>query len=177
VKRGPLPALELLIDELRRQQPDPHPPTLVHGDAKPGNFAYVGDELTAVFDWELATLGDPRTDLGWAEVLWRTPGSFTTVPGALTADEVVARWERLTGLTSDQRAWFRAMQTMKMAVILLVGGHLFDSGHRDDLRFFEMAYAVRPLTQQALLELGVDDAPDCGPVLPRKERIDAARTS
>jgi hypothetical protein len=24
------------------------------------------------------------------------------------------------------------MQTMKMAVILLVGGHLFDAGHRDD---------------------------------------------
>jgi aminoglycoside phosphotransferase (APT) family kinase protein len=178
VKRGPLPALERLVDELRHQRPDPNPTvTLVHGDAKPGNFAFVGDELTAVFDWELATLGDPRADLGWAEVLWTTPGSFTTLPGAFTTDEVIARWEGTTGLAAEDRAWYRAMQTMKMAVILLVGGHLFDAGHRDDLRFLEMAYAVRPLTQAALHELGIDDPPESGPVLPRKERIAAARAA
>jgi aminoglycoside phosphotransferase (APT) family kinase protein len=32
-------------------------------DAKPGNFAFVGDEVSAVFDWELAGLGDPLTDI------------------------------------------------------------------------------------------------------------------
>ena len=37
---------------------------LVHGDAKPGNFAFIGDEVSAVFDWELTTIGDPLTDIG-----------------------------------------------------------------------------------------------------------------
>ena len=54
VQRGPLPALERLLEELRRQQPEPSSTiTLVHGDPKPGNFAFVGDEVSAVFDWEL----------------------------------------------------------------------------------------------------------------------------
>jgi aminoglycoside phosphotransferase (APT) family kinase protein len=39
--------------------------TLVHGDAKPGNFAFVGDDVSAVFDWEMTTVGDPLTDMGW----------------------------------------------------------------------------------------------------------------
>ena len=50
---------------------------------KPGNFAFEGAEVTAVFDWEMATVGDPLADIGWAEVLWALPGYFTTLPGAL----------------------------------------------------------------------------------------------
>src|ERR1700712_2506383 len=64
VRRGPLPALERLLDELRATKPTPYERvTLVHGDAKPGNFAFVGDDVNAVFDWEMTTLGDPLTDL------------------------------------------------------------------------------------------------------------------
>ena len=51
------------------------------GIAKPGNFAFEGDEVTAVFDWEMATIGDPLADVGWAEMLWTVPGSFTACPG------------------------------------------------------------------------------------------------
>ena len=31
----------------------------MHGDAKPGNFAFIGGEVSAVFDWEMTTVGDP----------------------------------------------------------------------------------------------------------------------
>lgn len=176
VKRGPLPALERLVDELRERQPDQSSPvTLVHGDPKPGNFAFVGDDVTAVFDWEMTTVGDPLADIGWAEILWMTPGSFTSRPGALSTDELVARWEELTGFTAQYRPWYRAFQAMKMAVIMLVGGHLVDAGHSDDVRLVEMAYVVHPMTQRALHELGIDQPLDAGPVLPRKERREAAR--
>src|SRR4029077_10602524 len=64
VQRGSLPALERLLGELRATKPQPFPTvTLVHGDAKPGNFAFVGDEVNAVFDWEMTTVGDPLTDI------------------------------------------------------------------------------------------------------------------
>ncbi len=177
VRRGPLPALERLVVALREQQPEQSPVvTLVHGDAKPGNFGFVGTELTAVFDWEMAALGDPLADIGWAETLWALPGSVTSCPGALSVDEFVGRWESLSGLEARSRHWYRAFQSLKMAVILLVGGHLVDAGHSDDLRLAEMAYGVRPATQAALRELGVDGALlDDGPVLPRKERRDAVR--
>jgi hypothetical protein len=64
---------------------------------------------------------------------------------------------------------------MKMAIILLVGGHLFDAGYSDDVRFMEMTYAIEPLTSAALRELGIDEPLEPGPVLPRPERIRQAQ--
>ena len=171
VKRGPLPALEHLAAALQAQQPEPCPRiTLVHGDPKVGNFAFVGTEVTAVFDWEMATIGDPLADIGWLEVLWDIPGLFTSHPAAPSVEEFVGRWEAATGIEAKNRPWYRAFQGFKMAVIQLVGGHLFDAGHTDDLRFFDMSYAVRPMTQAALAELGINEAFEAGPVVPRKER-------
>ncbi len=171
VQRGPLPALERLVGVISEHQPDRSPArTLIHGDPKPGNFAFVGSEVSAVLDWEMASVGDPLADIGWAEVVW-TMGSFTSMPGALSTDEFVARWEELTGIAAHHRAWYRAFQALKMAVILLVGGHLFDAGYSDDLRLMEMTYAIEPISRAALHELGVDEPLESGPVLPHTERI------
>jgi aminoglycoside phosphotransferase (APT) family kinase protein len=168
VQRGPLPALERLAAVLRDCQPEPNPTvTLVHGDPKPGNFAFEGAEVSALFDWEMATVGDPLADLGWAEVNWAMPNSFVILTGAPPVEELVARYDELSGITPRRREWYRAFQGFKMAVILLVAGHLFDAGDSDDWRFFQMAYAVHPLTQQALHELGIDEELDAGPLLPR----------
>jgi len=35
---------------------------LVHGDTKPGNFAFVDGEVSAVSTEEMATVGDPLAD-------------------------------------------------------------------------------------------------------------------
>ena len=167
VKRGTLPALERLVDELRARQPEPCPRvTLVHGDTKPGNFAFVDGEVSAVFDWEMATVGDPLADIGWAEVNWRFPGFVTAADGAPSADELVERWETLTGIHAQHRPWYRALQGLKIAVILLVGGHLYESGQSTDPRLLEMAYGVGPLTLAALADLGIDDRLEAGPVVP-----------
>ena len=174
VQRGELPALESLIAALKERQPEPCPRiTLVHGDAKPGNFAFVGDEISAVFDWELATVGDPRSDLGWMELLWRAPMGLPALPGALTIDEVVARWETLTGIRAEHREWHRAFQGLKTAVIMLSGSMLFDSGYSDDPRFEEMGFLVHWVTRRALRDLGLDPDIESGPVKARQERVDA----
>jgi aminoglycoside phosphotransferase (APT) family kinase protein len=172
VQRGPLPALERLLSELIARKPEPSPTvTLVHGDPKPGNFAFVADEVHAVFDWELTSLGDPLADIGWAEVNWTTPGAFTNQPGALTTDEFVRLYEELTGITVVHREWYRAFQGFKMVVIMLVAAMLFDRGATDDLRFAFMGLAVEPYTRQALAALGIDDEIEPGPVAAREERL------
>jgi len=172
VQRGTLPALERLVAELYRQRPAPSPRiTLVHGDPKPGNFAFVDDEVNAVFDWELTTLGDPLADIGWAEVNWTTPGAFTNRPGALTVDEFVHHYEALTGIEVVHRDWYRAFQGFKMVVIMLVGAMLFDAGASDDLRLASMGMAVGTYTRPALTSLGVDDDIEPGPVTARQERV------
>ena len=176
VQRERLPALERLAAELADRQPVPCPiVTLVHGDPKPGNFAFAGDEVSAVFDWELATVGDPLTDIGWLECNWDTPGAFTTRPGSLSCDDAVALWEQITGIVVQNRDWYRALAMFKMSVIMLVAAMLFDEGVTDDLRFANMGLAVQPYTEMALAALGIDAAPDSGPVLARRERVRAVR--
>jgi aminoglycoside phosphotransferase (APT) family kinase protein len=171
-QHDPLPALEHLITGLRQYRPEQCPTiTLVHGDPKPGNFAFTGTEVTAVFDWEMADIGDPLADLGWVEILWNSPGYPTSAPGALTVNEFVAGWEELTGIPTRHREWYRAFQSLKMAAILYVGGRLFDAGYSDDLRLMEMTAAIAPVTRHALEELGLDEDLDPGPVRPRADRV------
>lgn len=50
---------------LGAQVPEPVAPTLLHGDYRLANMLFDGPELTAVIDWEIWSVGDPRTDLAW----------------------------------------------------------------------------------------------------------------
>jgi aminoglycoside phosphotransferase (APT) family kinase protein len=172
VQRGPLPVLERLLAELEARRPAPSREiTIVHGDAKPGNFAFVGDVLSASFDWELTTLGDPMADVAYAQITWRLPGAFTGLPAALTDDELAARYTAQTGIAVHDLDWHRAYQGWKTAIILLLGAMLFDAGHSDDPRFAFMGYGIPIFTGPALAELGIDDHLDQGAVLPRDERL------
>src|ERR1700756_1811164 len=48
---------------------------IVHGDYRAGNMAFGPDGVVrAVFDWELATSGDPIADLGYLASTWQDPG-------------------------------------------------------------------------------------------------------
>ena len=172
VQRGPLPALERMVEELRRQQPEPNPRiTLVHGDPKPGNFGFTGDEVSAVYDWELTAIGDPLTDIGYLELLWAIPVGITSRPSSLTVDEFVARYEERTGIVVRHRQWYRAMQIFKVNVIQLIGSMLFDAGHTNDPRMIGMARGIEIMTPLGLSDLGITDELDHGPIHPREERI------
>jgi aminoglycoside phosphotransferase (APT) family kinase protein len=176
VRRARLPALELLARCLEEQRPEcSEVTTLVHGDVKPGNFAFIEDAVSAVFDWELATVGDPRTDLGYLECMWTIPSSFTARAGALTRDEAVAVYEQHSGIEARDRGWYRALGGFKLAVIMLVGAMLFDCDASDDPRLAMMGYGVQPFTDAALLEVGVAEPPKPGPVTPRRQRMRTLR--
>ncbi|CAN5587780.1 hypothetical protein BH10ACT9_BH10ACT9_21110 [soil metagenome] len=168
VQRGALPALERLLRGLRESVPAPSTRvTLVHGDAKPGNFAFVGDTVSAVFDWELTTVGDPLTDLGWMELMWMQPVGLTSHPAACSFEEFVARYTEHSGIRPANRQWYLGFNAFKMAVICLIGSMLYDAGDSDDPRFMLNASGIPLLTQLGLGALGIEDRPDDGPVQPR----------
>lgn len=172
VKRDRLPALERLHDALITTKPTPYPQvTLVHGDAKPGNFAFTGGEVSAVFDWEMTTVGDPLTDIGWLEMLWMQPVGITSHPAALSIDALLAHYEAASGITVTNRPWYRAFNAFKMAVICLIGAMLVEDGHSDDQKLVLAAYGTSLLTGAGLTDLGIGESLDDGPVLPRDERI------
>lgn len=172
VKRGRLPALERLHRALLAGKPDPCPRvTLVHGDAKPGNFAFIAGEVSAVFDWEMTTIGDPLTDIGWLEMLWMQPVGINSHPAAPSIDALLAHYESASGIKVANRPWYRAFNAYKMAVICLIGAMLVEDGHSDDQKLALAAYGTSLLTQAGLTELGIDEPLDDGPVLPREDRL------
>lgn len=172
VKRGSLPALERLLEALRAGKPESCPrATLVHGDAKPGNFAFCNGEVSAVFDWEMSTVGDPLTDIGWLELLWMQPVGITSHPAALSTDAMLTHYESVSGIKLQNRSWYRALNAYKMAVICLIGGMLIDAGHSDDQKLVLSAYGTSLLTRIGLAELGITETLEDGSVLPREERI------
>ena len=143
-----------------RRKPEPCPQvTLVHGDAKPGNFAFIDGDVSAVFDWEMTTVGDPLTDIGWLELLWMQPVGINSHPAALTIDALLAHYQAISGIKVENRSWYRAFNAYKMAVICLIGAMLVDDGHSDDQKLVLAAYGTPLMTKVGLAEFGIDRSP------------------
>jgi aminoglycoside phosphotransferase (APT) family kinase protein len=51
--------------DLESSTPPALPPAVVHGDFRLGNLPAVDGRITAVIDWEIWSVGDPRVDAGW----------------------------------------------------------------------------------------------------------------
>lgn len=54
-----------LADRLAASLPSPAAPRILHGDFRLGNMQFDGAHLGAIIDWEIWSVGDPRTDLAW----------------------------------------------------------------------------------------------------------------
>jgi aminoglycoside phosphotransferase (APT) family kinase protein len=76
-----LPVFDVVHGELRRRVPDNPRVSVLHNDFKLDNCMVengVPDRVTAVFDWDMATLGDPLVDLGTFLNYWPSEdGSFS----------------------------------------------------------------------------------------------------
>jgi aminoglycoside phosphotransferase (APT) family kinase protein len=121
--------LDRVGELLARHLPESGPPALVHNDFKVDNCQFAPgapDVVATVFDWDMATLGDPLTDLGTLLNYWpdgATPADG--VPGLEnvglpTRDEAVARYAERAGLDLTRRdvAWYEAFGCWKTAIIL-----------------------------------------------------------
>ncbi|MET9776662.1 phosphotransferase family protein [Streptomyces sp. NPDC006367] len=119
------------IDELHatlgRELPRSPSPTVVHGDYRLDNVLIGGedDEIRAVLDWEMSTLGDPLTDLGLL-VMYSSPLDMPDSPVSTTARapghpapaELIERYAARSGRDVSAVAWYTAFAWFKLAVIL-----------------------------------------------------------
>jgi len=60
-----VPGWEDVASALRSAEVATVPDAVVHGDFRLGNLLATGAEITAVVDWEIWSVGDPRVDVGW----------------------------------------------------------------------------------------------------------------
>ena len=123
-----IPEMERLIALLPETLPEQSRTSIVHGDYRIDNVVFDGDgTLTAVLDWELATLGDPLADFSYLAMQWVMPadgsaglaGLDLPALGIPTLDEIVARYaERSRVPVADKLDWYFAYNLFRLAGIV-----------------------------------------------------------
>lgn len=115
---------------LNENQPTEYNHCLIHNDFKYDNIIFKDDswqEVKAVLDWEMCTLGDPLMDLGSSLAYWtmETDGSIvtkglpspTTLPGNPSRSEIVEQYAKKTGQKIDHLVFYYAFGLFKLSVI------------------------------------------------------------
>jgi aminoglycoside phosphotransferase (APT) family kinase protein len=112
------PGWEAVAAALWAHVPRALPGALVHGDFRLGNMLAAGPRITAVVDWEIWSVGDPRVDVGWF-LTNADPDTYcraTPYAGALpTPAELVEIYLAAGGPGAGDLGWFRALASFKSA--------------------------------------------------------------
>jgi aminoglycoside phosphotransferase (APT) family kinase protein len=126
-----LPVLDQVTAWLADHIPQSGEATIVHGDYRLGNTMFAPRapaRLLAIFDWELATIGDPLADVGYLVATWsqhddpedalRGLSAATRRPGFPTREELIARYEERSGRSMSDVRWYMTLALWKSAVFL-----------------------------------------------------------
>ncbi|MCP4083483.1 MAG: phosphotransferase family protein [Actinomycetia bacterium] len=127
-KTRELPAMDEVATALEQYMPDQIGASIVHGDFRLGNMLVRADGVAAVLDWELCTLGDPLADVGYILNNWMQPGEKQVARGAANSptmagsfgsrDQLIERYEELTGRTVGDVSYYQAFQYWRLAAIV-----------------------------------------------------------
>lgn len=136
--------------------------TIVHNDYKYDNIVLDPSDLariTAVLDWEMATVGDPLSDLGMALAYWFEAGDpdeikalglgLTALPGNLSREELVLRYAERSGRSVAGILFHYVLALFKVAVIAQQLHFRWKQGFTKDERFAALGQAVRVLARLA----------------------------
>jgi aminoglycoside phosphotransferase (APT) family kinase protein len=123
------PTIDAAFDILGQQLPSSEELVLNWGDARIGNVIFDPDtiEVQALLDWEIAAIASPEMDLGWFLFSTRffTEGiGVEPLPGLQTREELIARYESLTGRTVRHMSFYEALAALRTSIIVMRIGRL-----------------------------------------------------
>jgi aminoglycoside phosphotransferase (APT) family kinase protein len=150
-KEADSPAIDELALRLAKALPPSPPTTVVHGDYRLGNVmldAVDRTRIIGVFDWEMATLGDPLADVGYTLLYWgttdRPPVHPSQViadrPGFLSAAGVAERY----GVDVEILDFYVVLAAFKLAII--------GEGNRARARHLSAPTASAPMARGVRLD-------------------------
>lgn len=161
-KSEEVPAMEEVHGWLLDHLPPDGDPALIHNDYKLDNTMFAADDpgqLVAVFDWDMATLGDPLSDLGALLTYWTDPDdpdevrAFSPMPidatGFPTRDDLVERYATVTGRDLSQIHFYHVLALFRVAVILAQIHIRWVRGQTRDPRFAELGPLVSLIADRA----------------------------
>ncbi len=143
-----VPAAALVMKWMQEQQPKAYDHTLIHNDFKYDNVVFKDgswQEIAAILDWEMCTLGDPLMDLGTSLGYWTTHSdpdfmkqglqSPTVMEGNPSRSDVVQQYALKSGRNIDNLVFYYAYGLFKIAVIAQQIYYRFKHGHTSDPKF------------------------------------------
>lgn len=158
---------------MEANQPADGAPGLIHNDYKYDNLVLDHKEparILAVLDWEMATVGDTRMDLGTTLAYWTEPseakimqlaaGNLTWLPGNLNRAQVVERYQQTTGQDLGPILFYYVYGAFKIAVIVQQIYRRWKQGHSKDPRFSQLIHAVHYFGNLASLAISKDRISD-----------------
>jgi aminoglycoside phosphotransferase (APT) family kinase protein len=156
-----LPGIDELRDRLAATVPPSGPARIVHGDYRLDNLLADPETMTvtAVLDWEMATLGDPLADLGVLLTYWEVTPSVDDNPiadrlgpkaGFPSGAELIARYASRSGAHVPDLSWHTALACYKLAVICEGIHYRYTLGQTVGEGFDRIGTMVAPLVQSGL---------------------------
>ena len=150
------PLLDLAFRRLDEDLPVSDRVTLVHADYRTGN--YLIDEtghITAMLDWEMAHIGDPMEDLGWACMKFWSGGG--RVAGLLERELFFQRYEETSGIPVDRGrvAFYEMLGNVKMTIISMTGVRTLAEGRAADIVLAYVGFMIPRLLEDIARQLGV----------------------
>jgi aminoglycoside phosphotransferase (APT) family kinase protein len=137
---------------------------IVHGDFRLDNLLVDPQtmRITAVLDWEMATLGDPLTDLGLLMAYWEgldpgAPAEENPITDALgpaagfpSGAELVDRYAEHSTVDIAALPWYLGLACYKLAVILEGIHYRYTAGQTVGEGFERIGALVLPLIEHGL---------------------------
>jgi aminoglycoside phosphotransferase (APT) family kinase protein len=160
-KTREIDTLDRVTAWLAANRPESGSATIVHGDYRLGNTMFAPSapaRLNAIFDWELATIGDPLADVGYLAATYAQPedsgtiftlGAVTTQPGFPTRAELIARYEERSGRAMGDVRWYATLALWKAAIFLEGSYKRLLAGTTDDPFFALLDTGVPDLAEHA----------------------------
>ena len=158
-----LPLLDELARWLRDNLPEAGPVGVVHGDYHLDNTLCSRDEprLLAVIDWEMATIGDPLTDLGLLLMFWgpravESPGfariqAVSRQPAAIGRRALAQRWANATGIDIGHLDFYLCFAFWRLAAVVEGAYVLYRQGKVDTPYARGLEHDVPALLEEARL--------------------------
>ena len=154
--------MDRVARRLGERLPIPQRVAILHNDLKVDNCQFDPtdpDRVKSVFDWDMATLGDPLVDLGILLNYWPDPadegddrGTYTDGMeriGLPTHTEVIHRYGDRTGLDVSEVRWYLAFAAWKTAIVKQQLCDRYRRGESTDQRMARQGEQVLRLGQRA----------------------------
>ena len=117
------PLCNNVLSWLRENKPKKNNPlSLCWGDSRPGNILYDNFKASALLDWEMATYGDPISDIAWGLAVDDASSIGLTVDrleGSMDYEEALALWSENTGFSTENYNYYRIFSLLKFSVIMV----------------------------------------------------------